>query len=162
MKMQKKETQGDGIAYARKESYEYDGKQYEADIQHGDIVEIKDEGIVEEHPQWGESHKFVVDTRNGDKRVTFNQSSINACIEKFGDESSEWKGKKVKIWTRKDVIGGRKVIVAYTLPSGFILDEFGDVVQTDRPPVPRDEAVAPATTTRPDYDEDLTEADVPF
>lgn len=139
--MQKKEG-GDGVAYARKEAYEYEGTQYEADIQNGDKVTIKDSGIVESHAKFGDQHKFIISTRNGDKRTNFNQKTINAMVDAFGDESEDWVGKEVTVATEKTIISGERRIVAYFLPTGFILDEWGDIVK-DEPDVPRDQATAP-------------------
>lgn len=132
MLMTKKEG-GDGVAYARKEPYEYEGKQYEADIKHGDEVTIVDEGIIENHPQFGEQFKFVVHTRNGDKRVSFNQSSINVLVDSFGQDSSEWKGKKVTVLTKKTMIAGERRVVAYFVTEGWSLDDFGELIQEGQP-----------------------------
>lgn len=125
MEMQKKEN--DGIGYVRKEDYEYEGKRYEADIKNGDKVVIKDEGRIEES-QWGEQHKFLISTRNGDKRASFNQASINILIDAYGKDSRDWVGKEVNVLTRKAVIANNKVIVAYFVTDGWNLDDYGDLM----------------------------------
>ena len=125
MQMNKKAV-GDGVGYARKEAYEYENKQYEADLQNGDTVTIKDEGIIETG-DYGDQHKFIVETRNGDKRASFNQSTINILVEEFGKESKDWVGKKVKVLTKKTVIANKKVIVVYFVTDGWFLDEYGDL-----------------------------------
>lgn len=156
MKMIKKET-GDGVAYARKEAYEYEGKQYEADLQNGDTVTILDEGIVETHPTYGDQHKFVVKTRNGDKRASFNQSSINVLVDAFGEDSEQWKGKEVKVLIKKTMIANERRIVAYFVTEGWYIDDFGDLVN-DTPPAPRTDAAG-----APDYPADeVKPEDIPF
>jgi len=124
--MEKREK-GDGVAYARKESYEWEGKNYEADIQDGDKVTILDSGIIEES-QWGPQKKFLVKTRNGDKRIGLNQASENVLIDVLGDESERWIGAVVNVITRKAVIANKRVIVAYFVPDGWSLDDYGELV----------------------------------
>lgn len=128
MKMQKKDV-SDGIGYANKEAYEYEGKKFEADIQNGDKVTILNEGEVETHPQYGEQHKFVIKTRNGDKKASFNQSSINILVDEFGDDSEAWKGKEVYVRTKKTMIANERRIVAYFVTEGWSLDDYGDLVK---------------------------------
>jgi len=125
--MTAKETSGDGVAYARKEDYEWEGQSYKADILDGDKVTIKDEGIIVDG-QYGPQKKFLVSTRNGDKRMTLNQSSENILIGAYGKESKDWIGKEVIVLTRKAVIANKKVIVAYLVTEGWSLDDYGDLV----------------------------------
>lgn len=150
MKIEKKET-GDGVAYARKEAYEYDGKKYDADIKHGDTVEILDAGIVESHPQYGNTHKFLIKTRNGDKRASFNQSSLNLLVDEFGDDSETWKGKKVNVLIKKTMIANERRIVAYFVTNGWSLDDYGDLVK---------EGANKADTSFPE--EEINPEDIPF
>lgn len=162
MKMTKKEG-GDGIGYARKEAYEYEGKQYEADLQNGDVVTILDAGITESHPQYGESVKFVVKTRNGEKRTSFNQSSINVLVDAYGDDSEEWKGKTARVLIKKTMIAGERRVVAYFVTEGWYLDDFGDLVK-DVAVSPRGAdgsmPAAPASRTMPEYPADPYEGQV--
>lgn len=124
MILETKET--GGVAYARKEAYVWEDKNYEADIKNGDIVTIKDAGRTEEG-QYGPQKKFLIETRNGEKRATFNQSTINVLVTELGNDTENWVGKKVKVLTKKDVIGGKKVIVAYFVTEGWSLDDYGEL-----------------------------------
>lgn len=129
MKMLTKAT-SDGIGYASKSDYEYEGKTYEADLQNGDKVTILNEGSIEPS-QYGDQHYFKIQTRNGEKKTPFNQSSVNVLVPSLGEESEGWKGKEVTVLTKKTVIAGKKVVVAYFVTEGWYLDDFGDLVKDE-------------------------------
>jgi len=136
-------------AFARKEPYTYEGTEYEADIQNGDKVEILSKGDIVSG-EYGDQYVFSIKTRNGEKNANFNQSSINAIIDEYGDESDNWVGKTVTVLTKKGVFGGKKAIAAYFVPEGWILDDFGDLVKSDE--APQSEG----------GDEEITAEDIPF
>ena len=117
-------AQSDGIGYASKNDYEYEGKEYTADIMNGDIVTILNAGAIEPS-QFGDKHYFKIETRNGEKKTPFNQSSLNVLATEMGDESEEWIGKKVRVITKKDTVAGKKQIIAYFVTEGWELDEYG-------------------------------------
>ena len=117
----------DGIGYVSKSPYEWEGKSYEPDVQDGDTVTIKNEGSIEEG-KFGPQHYFKIETRNGEKKAPFNQSSINVVAGVFGTETSDWVGKKVKVLTKKGVFAGTKGIAVYYVVDGWYLDDFGDLV----------------------------------
>lgn len=133
MKMITKAT-SDGIGYASKSDYEYEGKTYQADIQNGDVVTILNGGTIEPS-QFGDQHYFKISTRNGEKKAAFNQSSINVLVAAYGDESEDWVNKKAKVITKKDVIAGKKVTIAYFVTEGWYLDEYGGLVKDEMPVV---------------------------
>lgn len=145
-------------AYAKKEPYDYEGTHYDADIKNGDIVKVLNAGDVVSG-EFGEQNVFQIMTRNGEKNATFNQSSINALIDAYGDDSEEWVGKEVKVLTKKDVVANKKVIIAYLVPTNYILNEWGELEK---------EESAPVTTNldgsaKPEYpEEEITEEDIPF
>ena len=126
MKLQIKK--GGGIPFIRKAPYEYDGTKYEADIKSGDIIKILDSGNVE-LGQYGEQKNFKVKTRNGEKKMAFNQATINVLVEEFGDDSENFVNKDVKVILKKDVIAGKKVIIPYLVTDGWSLDEYGELVK---------------------------------
>jgi hypothetical protein len=123
MKMITKAT-SDGVGYASKSDYEYEGKEYKADITNGDKVTILNSGVIEPS-QFGDQHYFKIQTRNGEKKTPFNQSTINVLVAEFGDESEDWIGKEVTVVTKKDTIAGKKVTIAYFVTGGWELDEYG-------------------------------------
>lgn len=117
---------GGSMPYARKEEYEYEGQKYEADIKNGDTIKILDGGEVEVGT-YGEQNVFKIKTRNGDKKLTFNQSTINVLVEEFGDDTELWVGKEVKVILQKKVIAGKKCIIPYLVTKGWSLDEYGEL-----------------------------------
>lgn len=119
---------GGGIGFARKEPYEYDGAKYDADIKHGDVVKILDAGTVEVG-QFGEQNNFRIKTRNGDKKLAFNQGTVNVLVTEFGDETENWIGKDVNVLLVKKLIAGKKSIIPYLVTPGWSLDEYGELVK---------------------------------
>lgn len=135
MKMQLRKT-GGGVPWARKENYEWEDKQYKADIQNGDKVKIIKEPVTEMGEYKGvtkEQDVAIVETRNGEKKVKFNPKSLNALLERYGDESKDWVGKEINVLTFKTMIGGEKCVVAYLVPDGWVLDDFGDLIKSFDP-----------------------------
>jgi hypothetical protein len=126
MKVHKK--LGGGVPFARKEPYEYDKVAYEADLKNGDVVTILDGGVLESG-QWGEQNNFKIKTRNGDKKVSFNQKTINVLVDSFGDETENWVNKDVNVILQKALVAGEKRIIAYFVTAGWSLDEYGELVK---------------------------------
>jgi hypothetical protein len=116
----------DGVGYASKSDYEYEGVEYKADLQNGDVLTILNSGAIEPS-QFGDKHYFKVETRNGEKKTPFNQSSLNVLATELGDESEEWIGKKVKVILKKDTVAGKKQTIAYFVTDGWELDEYGSL-----------------------------------
>jgi hypothetical protein len=117
----------DGVSYASKNAYEYEGKSYEADIQDGDKVKVLNSGAIEEG-NFGPQHYFKIMTRNGEKKAPFNQSSINVIAGVYGTETEDWVGRELNVLTKKGVFAGKKGIAAYFVTEGWYLDDFGDLV----------------------------------
>ena len=95
------------------------------DIIHGSVVKILNAGQVITG-QFGDQTVFSINTKNGPKNTNFNQTSINMIVDSFGDESEGYIGKEVKVWTRKDIIAGKKVEIYYFAPEGWEMDDYGD------------------------------------
>lgn len=126
MKMNKKI--GVPGAYARKENYEFEGKNFEADIKTGDVVTILNAG-TDVIGDYGPQTVFSIKTRNGEKNQPFNQGTINVLIEAFGDDSEKWVGKDVKVLLNKGMVAGQKRIMAYLVTEGWSLDEYGKLTK---------------------------------
>lgn len=140
-------------AFARKEAYSYEGKDYDADIKNGDRVIIKSKGDVVSG-EFGDQVVFSIETRNGDKNANFNQSSINVLIDEYGEESENWVGKEVTVLTKKGIFGGKRGIAAYFVTNAWELDDFGDLVkieQSSSTPTPAPVATPSTKPAYPDY-----------
>lgn len=156
-------------AFARKEPYSYEGKDYDADIKNGDVVTIKSSGDVVTG-EFGDQTVFTIVTRNGDKNANFNQSSINVLVDAFGDDSATWVGKQVKVLTKKGMFGGKRAIACYFVTDDYVLDEFGDLVRADEvnqspAPIstPNRQPAYPEYTGAPNFEPDtIRPEDIPF
>lgn len=144
---------GSGVPFVRKAPYEYDGTKFDADIKSGDIIKIIDSGNIE-MGQYGEQKNFKVKTRNGEKKMAFNQATINVLVEEFGEDSENFVGKDVKVILKKDVIAGKKVIIPYLVTEGWSLDEYGELVKEGRDYDKEDIIEYP--------EEDINVDDIPF
>lgn len=94
------------------------------DVKDGDIVVIQDAGRIVEG-DYGERHVFKIETTNGDKNLSFNQTSMNALIGAYGDETDSWVGKKAKAWIIKQSVSGKLKDVLYLAAPDWELTEDG-------------------------------------
>jgi len=143
-----------GGAFARKEPYEYEGSKFEADIKNGDTVKITTAGTVVTG-QFGDQHVFGIQTRNGEKNMTFNQKTINILVDEFGADSTKWAGKEVNVLLHKTLIAGKKCTVAYLVTPGWTLDEYGELVKVGEQPTIGNTGV-------PYPEEEINSEDIPF
>ena len=141
MKVEIKAT-SDGIGYASKNAYEWEGKSYDADLINNGKVKVLNAG-VEEEGKWGMQPYFKIQTLNGDKKAPFNQSSINVIAGVYGIETEAWVGKELTVLLKKTMIAGERKIAAYFVTEGWYLDEYGDLVKDVA-----DEPVAPVLTQK--------------
>lgn len=126
MKIPKKVSQG--VPFARKDDYEYEGHKYDADLKQGDKVTILNEGMLTPGT-YGEQYIFKIETRNGEKALALNQTTLNILHDELGEDSKEWIGQKVNVLLKKDVVAGKKVIIAYLVTDGWYFDEYRELVK---------------------------------
>lgn len=117
---------GDGIGFANKVAYEYENTKYEADLKEGDTIKILSGG-VEEDGNYGKQVNFNIETRNGTKKISLNQSTLNCLIKNFGEDDNEWIGKEVKVILVGKVIGGKKKIVCFLVAGNWGIDKWGEL-----------------------------------
>ncbi len=120
-----------GVGYARKSEYEYEGVKYEADIKDGDIITIVDAGQIT-MGQYGEQHVFKIKTRNGEKAITLNQTTMNNLIDAYGDETKEWVGKEVKVWLIKALVSGKMQKVTYLSDQSWEMNDEGKFLSPEK------------------------------
>lgn len=66
---------------------------------------------------------FKVRVSSGeDLALAFNQTSINYLIDAYGEDSEEWKGKRVKVWAVMSNVGGKMKKVAYLTAPDQLID----------------------------------------
>jgi len=98
------------------------------DIFNGDLITIANEGEKvkgEFNGKEVERNVFKVETKNGIKNITFNQTTMNNLIDAFGEETNEWQGEKVKVWLIKQSVGGKLKDIVYLTAIDWVEGEDG-------------------------------------
>ncbi len=123
------------------------------DIKDSDIVVMLDAGTTITG-DYGDRQVFKIKTRNGEKLLSFNQTSINNLIDAYGEETENWVGKNVKVWIVKASVGGKLKDVVYLSAPDWVMTEDG--------------FAPPANKTIDDSDipiieeSDIADEDIPF
>jgi hypothetical protein len=71
--------------------------------------------------------------------VNLNQTTINALVEAFGEDSASWQGNVLTTQVEPSVIGGKRVKVLYLIPAGYVLGEDENsyiVIRKQEPEIP--------------------------
>lgn len=133
------------------------------DIKDGDIVAINDAG-VETESDYGKQFVFKVETRNGEKNLRFNQTTLNNLAGAYGRKSEAWVGKKAKAFIVKTMVSGKFQNVLFLAASGWDMDDEGNFsgpkTSDGAQPAPADDI---PTINLPEDDKDAATLDsVPF
>ena len=95
------------------------------DYKENDFVEIANEGKQIEG-KFGPQDIFLVKLANGiEGNIPFNSTSINNVIDAFGEDSKNWIGKKIKVWTILSNVQGKMIKVYYFAHPDAELNEEG-------------------------------------
>jgi plasmid replication initiation protein len=94
------------------------------DIKDGDIIKVLDGGTITEG-EYGKQNTFRIETCNGEKLFSFNQTSQNNLIDAFGEETDNWIGKEVKVWMIKAMVGGKMQDIVYLSHPEWTMDDEG-------------------------------------
>lgn len=95
------------------------------DFKENDILEILDEGKQEEG-KFGTQDIFMLKTSDEKEgNVNLNTTSINNLIDAYGEDSKNWIGKKIKVWTLRSNIQGRMILVYYFSHPDAVLNDEG-------------------------------------
>lgn len=129
------------------------------DIKNGDQVEILSQG--QDYTSQFKDAKgndvvqviFSIKTRNGSKNVPFNQTSINAFVEAYGEDDSNWVGKTANVLT---VVIPGKPAWYYFAPDGYKIGERGLEKEGDQ------DTQEELPTIQQDDDDELKLENVPF
>ena len=121
------------------------------DFKDGDILEIASEG-KELQGEFGVQNIFMVKFGEKEGNVSFNQTSINGCIDAYGEDDLKWIGKKVKANKIKQNVAGKFLDVWYFAHPDAELTEVGFVLLKDKQ----------ATGEIPVIQDDIDVKDIPF
>ena|ERR1035437_3732985 len=110
----------------KKTSIAGDWAKVKVDINNGDVLEILTDSTIVSG-EFGDRQVFKVKTKNGEKNMSFNQTSLNNLIDAYGDDSSKWVGKKVNVTVIKMNVSGKFRDVAYLVGEGWEMQEDGSV-----------------------------------
>lgn len=94
------------------------------DIKDGDIIKILDAGTTTTST-YGDRQTFKVETANGEKILSFNQTSLNNLVDALGDETENWINQEVKVFLVKQMIDNTLRNVAYLTGKDWIMTEDG-------------------------------------
>lgn len=94
------------------------------DFKDEDTLVIKNEGQIITG-DYGDRHVFKVLTKNGEKNLTFNQTSMNNLIDAYGEDTSSWIGKNTKVYIVKQMVGDGLKKVCYFVGEGWIMTDDG-------------------------------------
>lgn len=87
------------------------------DFEEGDTFIILNGGDITTG-QFGEQHTFKIDTKNGERNMSFNQTSLNYLIDAYGGDTDEWIKKTPKVWVVDQNVQGKiRAVVYLTDPS---------------------------------------------
>ncbi len=126
------------------------------DINNNDLVTIANEGKQVEGT-YGKQDVFLIKLKNGEeKNVNVNQTSLNGLIDAYGDDSTHWIGKQVKVWLIKSNVAGKFVDVLYIAHPLANLTENGFVMPQSGAPA-RKKAPAPVVDEYPEGDIEMDE-----
>jgi hypothetical protein len=133
------------------------------DIKDGDLVTIHDAGQIV-NGDYGDRMVFKVETRNGDKNLSFNQKSMNNLIDAFGDDTVNWVGKKAKIWMVKAMVSGKFQNIVYLSDIGWMMADDGTFFAPNGSQAVKtgSQAVKPIEDDIPVIEGDINTNDLPF
>lgn len=98
------------------------------DFKDGDTLVIRDAGQVISG-DFGDRHVFKVETRNGEKNLSLNQTSMNNLIDAYGAETNNWVGKNAKVFVVRQMVGDGLKNVCYLTGEGWLMTEDGKFVR---------------------------------
>jgi hypothetical protein len=139
----------------KKTSIAGDWAKVKVDINNGDVLEILTEGTIVSG-EFGDRQVYKVKTVNGEKNLSFNQTSLNNMIDAYGDDSKAWVGKKAFVTVIKMNVSGKFRDIIYLVGEGWEMQDDGSVKKIGaQGAVQMPEGV--------DYpEEDINPEDIPF
>jgi len=100
------------------------------DIIDNGTITIQDEGKEVDGDYGKKRTVFSIKTTNGDKIMTFNQTSLNNLVDAYGDDSNQWINQMARTYIVKQKIGGKLKNIAYICGLNWVMLEDGSFVQS--------------------------------
>jgi hypothetical protein len=100
------------------------------DIKDGDTITILDEGTITSS-EYGERHTFKIETENGEKILSFNQTSLNNLVDAYGGETKKWVDKKAKVFIVKQMVSGTLRKIAYLTGENWEMTDDGKFIPSN-------------------------------
>ena len=114
----------------KKSSVQGDWAKVGVDITDRGMVKILDAGQDVEN-EFGKRLAFQILTKNGQKVITMNQTSLNNLADAYGDESESWIGKMAKTYIIKQKIGEKLKNVVYLCGKDWFMEDDGSIPPMD-------------------------------
>lgn len=108
----------------RKESVQGNFAKKGEDIKEGDMIKINDGGKIIEGT-YGEQNVFAILVDDKEFLLSVNQTSLNAMIDEWGEDTEQWIGQIVHVHMMKQNVSGKFIDVYYIAPHGYELGEEG-------------------------------------
>lgn len=99
------------------------------DIKDNSLITILDGG-KEVEGDYGKRVVFAIKTENGEKIMTFNQTSLNNLVDAYGDDSIAWANKTVKVYIVKQMVSNKLKNVVYLCGVNWIMLDDGSFVES--------------------------------
>ena len=99
------------------------------DIKDGDIIKILDSGQMVPGKFGGENLTIQISTRNGDRSLSLNQTSVNNLIQLYGDETEKWIGGTAKVFMIRALVSGKMSNVTYLAGNDWEMNDDGKFVK---------------------------------
>ena len=108
------------------------------DIKDGDLITILDEGQIIVG-KYGEQIVHKIKTRNGDRALNLNQTSINNLVDAYGTDGKGWIGKMAKVWVIKAMVSGKFQNIVYLSKEDWTMTDEGKFVNPNAGEVAEEE-----------------------
>ena len=113
----------------KRESMQGDWAKVGEDIVDGGSIVILNEGKKIEG-EFGPRVVFKIKTKNGEKNMAFNQTSLNNLVDAYGDDSAKWVNKIAKTYVVKQRVKDKLTNVAYICGAEWEMLDDGTFIKS--------------------------------
>ncbi len=76
--------------------------------------------------EYGEQDVFSVETKNGERNLRFNQTTLNNLIDAWGTETESWVNQMVTAFVIQGLVSGKMRNICYLAPQGSEIKVDGE------------------------------------